>query len=58
MEDKPRCQAILLMPKSRSWAKYCHEGMRCKFSAKPENAFCGVHAKLGEVIHSIIWKEV
>lgn len=56
-EKKARCQAILLMPKSRSWAKRVDREIRCKWSAKPDSPFCGNHAKLSEYITEIIWKE-
>ncbi len=55
--DKSQCQALLLMPKSRRWAKYGGEEIRCKWSAKDNSSFCGVHAKLGDFIDTIIWKE-
>jgi len=54
--EKRRCQAILLMPESRRWAKYGNREIRCKFAAKPESPFCGTYAKLSEYIEEIIWK--
>lgn len=54
--EKERCQAILLMPRSRSWAKYAGREIRCKFSAKTESPFCGNHAKLSEFITAIVWR--
>lgn len=53
-----RCQAYLLTPSSRYWAKHTLKSLRCTFSAKPESVFCGVHAKLGEFIHAIVWRDV
>lgn len=50
-----RCQALLLMPNSRSWMK--GGDVRCKWSVKPDSNFCGVHKKLGLLIETIIWKE-
>lgn len=55
--DKPRCQAILLMPNSRSWRKrWSPADLRCKFPAKEGN-FCGVHKNLADAIESIVWKD-
>lgn len=57
MTEKPRCQAILLMPDSRYWKMKRGTGdIRCRYPAKEGN-FCGVHQKLIPYIESIIWKE-
>lgn len=57
MNDKPRCQAILLMPDARYWKMKRGTGdIRCRYPVKEGN-FCGVHKKLIPYIESIIWKE-
>jgi hypothetical protein len=53
----PRCQAILLTPETRHWAKRHELEFRCKWTAKPESPFCGVHAGLGLIISEIVWKD-
>lgn len=56
--DKLRCQAFLMTPEVRNWKKYSQTpDYRCRFPAKPESSFCGVHAKLGLIIDKIVWKE-
>jgi hypothetical protein len=55
--NKPRCQAILLMPRSREWADYIGQSIRCKWAAKPDSPFCGVHKDLSQFIVEIVWKD-
>jgi hypothetical protein len=55
--EKERCQAILMTPKSRSWAKRTGQEIRCKWSAKPDSSFCGNHEKLSAFICEIVWKD-
>lgn len=55
--EKKKCQAILLTPSNRYWAMRSPTAeIRCKFPSKPESNFCGVHAKLGNFIEEIVWK--
>ena len=55
--DKPRCQALLLTPQFRNWAKYGGRKPRCRYPAKPDSNFCGNHAQVADLILEIIWKE-
>lgn len=52
-----QCQAYLLTPSSRNWAKYSGQNIRCKSPAKDLiMPFCGNHAKLADFIVEIVWR--